>query len=231
MTIKLVTFDLDDTLWDAGPILRTAEQKQFTWLQKQLPDFHSRIDRDDMFRIRSNMLKDNPELVHDLSQLRTGILAQALREYGCDEQASLKLAGLAFEVFLEARHDVVFYEHALELLKELSQTYILGALSNGNASIERLKLDKYFSFSYSSATVGARKPAPDMFLAAMHDANVEPGEMVHIGDHPIDDVQGAAMLGIHCIWLNLVGREQPGPDLAYREIRHLGEVTGLLNSF
>jgi putative hydrolase of the HAD superfamily len=26
--------------------------------------------------------------------------------------------------------------------------------------------------------------------------------MIHVGDHPVDDIQGAAELGIHTLWIN-----------------------------
>lgn len=36
-------------------------------------------------------------------------------------------------------------------------------------------------------------------------AGVAPGEAVHIGDHEVDDVQGATAAGMATVWVNLVG--------------------------
>ena len=36
--IKVITFDLDDTLWDARPVLITAEEALFTWLSSCCPE-------------------------------------------------------------------------------------------------------------------------------------------------------------------------------------------------
>ena len=35
--IKVVTFDLDNTLWDVEPVLLRAEQAQYRWLEENRP--------------------------------------------------------------------------------------------------------------------------------------------------------------------------------------------------
>ena len=32
MSIQLITFDLDDTLWDVGPVIQSAETRLRDWL-------------------------------------------------------------------------------------------------------------------------------------------------------------------------------------------------------
>ena len=49
----------------------------------------------------------------------------------------------------------------------LARRHRLGALTNGNADIARLGLDRFFRFAFSAADVGAAKPAPEMFRAAL----------------------------------------------------------------
>jgi putative hydrolase of the HAD superfamily len=46
---------------------------------------------------------------------------------------------------------------------------------------------------------------------------VAPGESIHVGDHLIDDVQGASDVGMHTIWVNL--REHALPEDAARPTR------------
>ena len=102
-----------------------------------------------------------------------------------------------------------FFDGALESLAILAKHYVLGALTNGNADFTKLKLDGYFSFGYSAASVGAGKPAPDMFHAALEHTGAKPEQVVHVGDHPVDDIQGASQLGMHTIWVNLSGEALP----------------------
>ena len=60
----------------------------------------------------------------------------------------------------------------------------------------------------SSAVAGAAKPDPAVFREALRLAGVPPGEAVHVGDSPENDVQGARAAGIRAI---LVAREGDPP--------------------
>jgi len=228
--IKLVTFDLDDTLWDAGPILRAAEEKQFAWLDQQVPEFQARLPRGELSLIRKSLIQQNPELVHNLTHLRREILTVALEKTGQEKPRARELAHQAVEVFLQGRHEVVYFEHAIDLLAKLSRQYTLAALSNGNADIDRLGIGKYFSFKCSSADVNAGKPAPDMFLAALRHLDIDPEEAVHVGDHPENDVRAAAMAGLGAIWLNIAG-QRPPEGVAYKEVGCLTEIPDCLSTF
>ena len=64
---------------------------------------------------------------------------------------------------MDGRHDIEYFEDALDTLAHLARHYTLGALSNGNASVARLGLDRYFDFHLSAEGVGRRKPEPEMF--------------------------------------------------------------------
>ena len=97
----------------------------------------------------------------------------------------------------------------------------LGALTT-HADFQRLGLDRFFSFGYCAADVGARKPHPAMFEQALAHAGVAPHEAVHVGDHPVDDVRGAAGAGMASVWLNLASvAEDPG---ATATVHHLADV-------
>ena len=135
---------------------------------------------------------------------------QSVRRSGYGEREARKHAADAFAVFLDARHEVEYFAGALEALAELARDFTLGALTNGNADIGKLNLDRYFSFGYSAASVGVGKPAPDIFHAALRHANASATETIHIGDHLVDDIHGASEVGIHTIWVNL--KQEPHPD-------------------
>ena len=231
MSIQLITFDLDDTLWETSPLIRTAVEKQNDWLNKQIPDFKERISQDELTLIRNRVTRDNPELKHDLTNLRTQVLAAALQQIGGSRDLSVNLAQQAVEVFMQARHEVTYFDHAISLLETLSANYLLGALSNGNTNISRIGLDKYFSFSYSAADLGIGKPAPDMFIAAMQHAGVTANQMVHIGDHPEHDIQAASALGIKTIWFNRTSQSTPPQTTNYREVTCLSDIPSCLSSF
>ena len=92
-------------------------------------------------------------------------------------------------------------------LEVLSKRYTLAALSNGNADIRRLGLERIFAFHLNAEGVGAPKPQPAMFEAALR-SGAWPGQAVHIGDNAVDDV-GCRGLG----YQNRMG-ERRSPRLA-----------------
>ena len=56
MTIKVITFDLDNTLWDVEPVILNAERKMRTWLHDEVPEFESRFDAHAMMTLRSRVM-------------------------------------------------------------------------------------------------------------------------------------------------------------------------------
>ncbi len=227
--IRLITFDLDDTLWNGAKVIAGAQQRLQAWLEEAAPPA-ARLHRDraNVAPIYQALLKDQPQLAHDLSALRQAVLRRLLRRAGYGEVVAARLAARGFAVFLKARHEVEFFADALAVLDALSRRHRLGALTNGNADPNRLGLDRYFSFSFSAADVGAMKPAPDLFRRALDHCGVRPSEAVHVGDHPINDIAAAADLGMRTVWLN-GPQQQPRPQdgagkAATVQVQRLSEI-------
>ncbi len=208
-TLKLITFDLDNTLWDVDRVIVNAEKQMHSWLEWHVPEYAALFPAAAVHKLRSEVVARLPELKHDLSRLREQLLFEAIQRCGYPDAQARDNARQAFQLFFEARHDVKFFEGALETLALLADQYVLGALTNGNADFQKLKLDDYFSFGYSAASVGAGKPEPHMFQAALQHIGARAQETVHVGDHLVDDIHGAAEVGMHTIWVNLKDAEPP----------------------
>jgi len=226
--IRLVTFDLDNTLWDVDSVIREAEAELRRWLGERVPEYGARFQGEELTKLRTAVVKEQPALVHDVSALRLTVLDRAFTLLGFGAGESRRLATDAFEVVYDARQRVVFYESALETLEALASDFRLGALTNGNADVERIGLSRFFSFAFSSADVGARKPAPDIFHAALSHCGVQAVETIHVGDNLIDDIQGAGSLGIHTIWTNHAGATAPAdahpPTVTVQHLSQLPEA-------
>jgi len=222
--IRVVTFDLDNTLWDVNSVIGNAERTLRAWFNEKVPEVHQTFDGDGLAALRNRIVEENPAIVHNLSELRRTMFARSIEQSGYSARSAQRLADEALTVFLDARHDVTYFDGALEVLAELASRYLLGALSNGNADVFRLGLGDFFSFDYSAAKVGAGKPAPDMFHAALEHAGAEPDQMVHVGDHPEDDIRAAANLGIHTVWVNLTGECYPEDAPETVQVTDLREV-------
>jgi len=207
--VKLITFDLDNTLWDVDSVIRKAETSLRAWLLDQVPDVVANYSPAVMAELRTQLLSEKPEWRHNLSRLREELLYLAMQRSGYGEREARRHARRAFTVFLDARHQVEFFEGALEVLELLARDFVLGALTNGNADFRKLQLDRFFSFGYSAATVGVGKPAPDIFHAALRHVNARAPEAIHVGDHLEDDIRGASEVGLHTIWVNLKEEVRP----------------------
>ena len=201
--VRVITFDLDNTLWDVSTVISGAERRMTAWLGEQAPEVVT-LYRDGraVSEIRAELIAEQPAIAHDVSRLREQLLYRCLRRAGFAEARARGLAAEAFTVFLDARHEIEFFDGALDVLRRLSRDYTLGSLTNGNADPKRLGLDRYFAFSFSAASVGVGKPAPAMFEKVLSHNKVRASETIHVGDHPVDDIKGAANVGMHTIWTN-----------------------------
>jgi FMN hydrolase / 5-amino-6-(5-phospho-D-ribitylamino)uracil phosphatase len=227
--LKLITFDLDNTLWPVDEVIRRAERRCAEWIAEKHPDAAAWMGRDTMMRIRNQLLHDKPGYIHNLTALRRDALAHGFREAGyCTNEAAL-LADQGFRVFHDARNEVVFFPGALETLELLAGSYQLGALTNGNADLKKIGIHELFDFHHSAESIGRRKPEPAIFQAALQSAGVRPEQAVHVGDHPEEDIHGARQQGFHAIWANLLDQSWPAHlDNHPHRIHNLHELSDLL---
>lgn len=220
--IRVVAFDLDDTLWHVDPVIRRAEGILKAWLEARVVGFI--YDRQQIGRYRDAVVEEQPGLVGRMTDFRRAVLDKALAGHGVTEAARNGIVNEAIEIFLTARNEIEFFEGTLETLAHLAEDFVLGALSNGNADIHRLGLAEHFSFAFSAEDVGSPKPAPDLFLAALKHIGCEPEEVVYVGDDPIKDVDAANAVGMRSIWLRNSLRPGPGqtePSAIIEDIRQL----------
>ena len=223
--IKLVTFDLDNTLWDVMKTIVRAEKMLRAWLSQNTPDALEIYLSDAASRIREEVVEQYPKRRFDLSFLRTQVLFHCMRESGLSGARAEKAAQQAFDVFFVGRNDVVFFDNARSVLAELSASYSLFALTNGNANIDRVGIGEFFTGAVSSADVGASKPDLLMFTTVLELAGVSADQAVHIGDHLSDDILGANRAGMRSIWFNHNGEfSNNGESQPTDEVNELSQL-------
>jgi len=99
------------------------------------------------------------------------------------------------------------FDDVLPTLKTLKQQNLtLGLLTNLDSDMvsicRKLGLEPYLDFVVTSKEVGADKPKPPIFLAALDKAGVSASEAVHVGDQYKLDVIGARGVGINPILID-----------------------------
>jgi len=219
--ITLITFDLDDTLWDVRPALIKAEKAQNDWLRRHYPKSIEGLDSATMIERKRQLLKRQPSLIHQISRFRQRFLHELLLEAGLDSKEAEVAAEAAFSAFIERRNDVALFDQTVPMLQQLQPYFRLGALTNGNADVNKTALAPYFEFALKAEDVGAAKPEPQLFEAALTKTKTLAQHAIHVGDSHDHDIVGAHRAGMRSVWLNTDG---DCSDLADASIRCLSEL-------
>ncbi|MFP5441597.1 MAG: HAD family hydrolase [Gammaproteobacteria bacterium] len=209
MTLQLLCFDLDNTLWPVEPVIARAEEESWRWLAQQVPEIAAQLDAEALRLRRLALYQARPEYIHNLTALRRDALRAAFVDAGMHEPEARLLAEGALAEFLAHRNRVEFFPGAREALESLAGRYRLAALSNGNADLARIGLDHLFDVVLSAEKVGRAKPDPAMFLRALRDTGTRADAALHIGDHPEQDVAAAREQGLRPVWANLLQLPRP----------------------
>lgn len=137
------------------------------------------------------------------------------------KKASQLFEGMTFTLF----------DDVLPTLKTLKgRNYLLGMITNlsrdMNPICRELGLEPYLNFVVTSGEVGADKPEPAIFLAALERAGVNADQAIHVGDQYKLDVVGARGVGINPI---LIDRYNLYPEVSdCPRIRSLTELAQYL---
>jgi putative hydrolase of the HAD superfamily len=223
--IRAITIDLDDTLWEIHPVIHRAERILREWLQEHYPRTTEMFSPDAARELRVAVVEEHAELRHDLTFLRRTVLARMGIAAGYGDG----LADAAMEVFDDARNTVDIFPEVRPALLALREEYVLVAVTNGNANLEKIGISGLFHDFVSARTAGAAKPARQIFDRAVLAGGAEPHQTLHVGDHPEYDVNGARDAGLKTAWVNRNGSDWPetlpAPDAV---VEHLGELRALL---
>ena len=135
-----------------------------------------------------------------------------------------ELAQFWFSQFGRFAVEMPAAEQVLTQLKD--EGYQLAIVSNGGHdtrlnTIRGLGIETYFDEIISSGLVGFNKPQPEIFQITAERLGVQPAQCLYIGDHPINDVQGATEAGMHALWMQ--GFHADAEHIQYK-IQQLPEI-------
>lgn len=124
------------------------------------------------------------------------------------------------------------FERNRPVLKAMSERYRLGIVSNfyGNleAVCEGAGLSSFFSVMVDSHCVGAQKPDPAIFRAALERLGATPEKTVLIGDSLRRDREGARRMGMRFIWVApqdvQAGQSERPAEPAVADLRDIAKV-------
>ncbi len=224
--IKVISFDLDDTLWNGTQVLMHAEKTMTSWMATHTPKISQQLTNNQLRQRKISFIKNNPHLRYQVSQARALFLANLFSEF--EYPQAKELADQCFDVFYAARQQVTLFDDVKKVLSELNKHFKLIAITNGNANISAVGLDDYFDFCLNAEDFELPKPDIEIFEAALSQAGVSSEQCLHVGDHPVHDMQGAKEVGMLTCWLEDGRHAWQLPFSADLTIRHIREILPLM---
>ena len=224
---RAICLDLDDTLWDLGPVIWRAEKAVHDWFRERYPRIPQRWSIEDIRALRQRIEREHPGREHDLPMLRKATFARLARESGYGEE----LAEEAFAAFQRVRNDLVCFDDVHPALARLAKRGPVVALTNGTADLAAIGVRHYFTAVLTAADVGAAKPDPRAFRAVCAALGLSAAEIVHAGDHPEKDVDAARAAGMGAVWVDRGLHDWPaGLRPAEHVVADLGELADLVGA-
>jgi putative hydrolase of the HAD superfamily len=224
LKLRAICFDLDNTFWDVGPVIERAELELHAWLNEHCPGAVAPGDVAALRRERELVLAAHPGRTHDLSFVRQEALRRQIVAAGHPAERAMQ----AFAVFYAARNRIEPYADVLPALARLRARFRLFTLTNGNADLAQIGLDRHFEIRLAAGEVGFAKPDVRIFSTMLARAGLAPQEVLHVGDEPHTDVVGAHDAGLDAAWVNRVGADWPAelrpPRFTVPDLQSLADV-------
>ncbi|VWU48261.1 haloacid dehalogenase-like hydrolase, putative [Hepatocystis sp. ex Piliocolobus tephrosceles] len=214
--IKLITFDLDHTIWNIEALLNYADNACYKYLKvnyKNTYDYLLKKYDLSFTNVVKKLLKNHVISqegdVKVLTRIRIDALKYLAKKTNCDEQ---KFVTDIQELWHKKKNNVHLFisPGTLEYLKELKQRgYILGAITNGDSDAKKIKfLNEIFSFVIRSVDYEFAKPNVKIFDLAENflkdkNINLQLDEWLHVGDDIYTDIMGAKNKNINCAWITM----------------------------
>ena len=224
MTIRAVLFDLDNTLTHRDQSILAYSQHLANAYQQQLQhaeisQIQSIIRRIDNGGYPKKELLTHPSIAASVAYaLQQELNWNSLPDFEELTQFWFQQFGLSAVAMPGANH----------LLAELKQQgYKLAVVSNGGHAtrltiLQGLGFSHYFDEIISSELVGISKPNPEIFLHTSCQLDVAPQNCLFIGDHPVNDIQGATEAGMQALWLQ--GFHKTEAHKPINTIQNLAEI-------
>ncbi len=185
-TIKAIGFDLDDTLWENGPVLKRSIKAQNRVIREYRDDLSDQVIFEHYEYHAKNLLVQDNIKYQNMVQLRVDALKAVVRTLQLEATVALE----AFEAFHSTRQILDLDPYAKPLLTFLKEKHLLVTISNGTADLEKIGIQDFFEFSWRAGVHGLAKPHGDMLTKAIEQLGIQPNQFLYVGDKM--DVDGAA---------------------------------------
>ena len=205
---KAVAFDWAHTLVDLGEEDdRPPLEKVFAFLKTKqipLPDFEDCLEKSrELFKSMIELSR----VTHREARYEE-VLQYLLFYFNVPWQGQTTLQEILQVYYEEVYQERKVFPEVPAVLKQLSGV-AMGIVSNTtnpvfmkDFELEGSGLKEYFDFAIYSSGFPFRKPHPSIFQLAINRFEVQPGEILFVGDSLANDILGAHEVGMKTAWLN-----------------------------
>ncbi|MDH3684627.1 MAG: HAD family hydrolase [Myxococcales bacterium] len=238
MSLRVLVFDLDDTLLDERPGRLAGRAALAATLRESAP--HVSQERFAAAYERAATIFWGDERRHrrgrlDLVAARVEIVSAALSEIGHANELDAREASRRYHDAATASHRLMPGAlEALECARERVDRLVLltnGAADPQTAKIGRFDLASWFDHIQIEGVFGLGKPEPEAFRHAVEAVGATVGEALMVGNDFDHDVLGALGAGLEAVWVDVHARGAPAePPVGLcgtiQDIRQLPKLLG-----
>ena len=240
MKPKALFLDMDHTLCDTAKADEMGILHLGQLLFKVKPE-HPLVECQNLIRHFMALLYKNPdELVRAENEPETHYRARLLQwslNGKLPGNVNLDICSKWIDALMVSRMEHFdFFEGTTEKLKTWRQEYRLVVVTNGpvysqQPKAERIHLDQHVDRVVLAGEHPWQKPDPLLFEWALQQEQLEPHEVLHVGDSLGSDIAGAISASIPNVWVNPSlrhGPREPKPDHVIAHINDLDKILDVL---
>lgn len=205
----VISFDLDDTLWDNAQIVHYSERLLVDKLTRDFPDIQNIWTERSLRKLKEALFHQHG-LARGMTFLRSEWLSEILTKAGYSAEQEV---GELMNYFLTHRSQVRLFAGVKECLTALRSRFRVYALTNGNVDLKIAGVESYFDGLINPDKIQRAKPDPDFYRLAQREIAVEPHRILHIGDGWKNDVLASVEAGFRAAWFNPTNEPPPDPNL------------------
>lgn len=219
--IRLIIFDLDDTLYPEIEFVKSGFRKVAEFIERDLG-----INRDFIFQTLLEKFNENRKFVFN----------RLLQEIKISDDYLFKL----IDIYRTHKPKISLYDDTKKVLPLLKNRFHLGLITDGypitqKLKVEALGIEKYFEKIIYTWEKGMRysKPSVEPFLDILEYFSCAPREAVYIGDNVEKDFKGPKEIGIFTIKILRDGiyKNSIPPDDSYEPDFIIGSLLDIEDLF
>lgn len=233
--IKMVLFDLDDTLvhfddyWEIS--VKEAFRNHFFTRGMNFNDLFEVFNKVDRFLVQK---LDSQQITIDEYRIKRFLNSMEQIGKTTDVETAINFESLYQSI---GKKNMKPNVKVNKLIAELSNCYQIGVLTNGSKGwqldkLEAIGLSGVFpkEYVFISEDIGYDKPNPEIYHHVLSMASLPPDQVLVVGDSWANDVIAPIQQGLKAIWLNKKNNQVPQEPQPLAVITELEELRAILLS-